>query len=241
MTPFLSGRWANVFVQAWAVDEALFRPYLLPGMVPDRWEGRAMVGLVALDLIDARVLGVRVPGKRRVPELSLRLYVCDGRRRGTRTIRQFVPRPMMTGMSRLAANEPTTTVPYRRTGEEHEITYGGRAHRIAWTTVGEPGPAPEAGFEDFLLNRPWMFGKHWSGMPLSLRVDHPRWRVWSDVRPRLDFDPKVLFGAPWQALETARPHGVVAAEGSPFEVHALAGFVEGQRAVAREVREEATV
>jgi hypothetical protein len=238
MTPFLSGRWSNIFCQTWVVGEEQYRPYLLPDMVPDRWEGRALASLVALDLIDPRVLGVRVPGERRVPEVSLRLYVRDGRRRGLRTVRQFVPRPIVAGLSRFAANEPVIAVPYQRTGEEHELRYGGRTHRIAWTTVGEPELPAERGFEDFLYNRPWMFGKHWSGVPLSMRVDHPRWRIWNDVRPRLEFDPGVLFGDAWHTLGATKPIAMFVAEGSPVEVHALAGFKEGQRA-ARRVETEA--
>ncbi|MDP2315363.1 MAG: DUF2071 domain-containing protein [Pseudomonadota bacterium] len=230
MTPFLSGRWSNIFVQAWAVPEDLYRPFLLPDMEPDRWEGRAIAGLVALDLVDSRLFGVRVPGRTRVPEMALQLYVRDGRRRGVRTVRKFVPRPMVAGVSRLAANEPILAVPYRRAGEEHEVRYGDRTHRVAWTAVGEPALPAEGGFEQFLFNRPWMFGKHWSGLPLSLRVDHPPWRVWTDVRPRLELDPAVLFGEHWSVLAGTAPVGISVAEGSPVEVHALAGFVEGQRA-----------
>lgn len=230
MTPFLSGRWSNVFCQTWTVGEEQYRPYLLPDMVPDRWEGRVLVSLVALDVVDPRVFGVRVPGQRRVPEVSLHLYVRDGIRRGVRSVRQFVPRPLVAGLSRLAANEPVLSVPYRRTGDDHELRYGGRTHRIGWTSIGQPTLPPEGGLEDFLFNRKWMFGKHWSGIPLSVRVDHPRWRVTSDVRPRLEFDAGILFGDAWHALGAFGPVGTHLAEGSPVEVHALAGFKEGQRA-----------
>jgi hypothetical protein len=230
MTPFLSSRWSDIFIQTWAVPEAQLRPFLLPEMVPDRWDGDTVVSLMALDMIDNRLFGVRLPGRRRIPEVSLKIHVRDGRRRGVTTVRTFVPRPMMAGMSRLTVNEPVLAVPYHRGGEEHELRFGGRTHRIAWTAVGDPALPPEGGFEDFLTNTPWLFGKHWSGIPLSQRLEHPRWPVWTDVRARLDVDPVALFGEHWQILAATAPRRTFVAQGSEVEVHAFAGFIEGQRA-----------
>jgi len=238
MTPFLSSRWSSIFFQAWAVPEGLLAPFLLPDMTPDRWEGDALVSLRAMDVLDTRILGVRLPGRRRIPELSLQIHIRDGRRRGVMTVCAFVPRPMMAGISRVTLNEPVLAVPYHRGGDEHELRVGGRTHRLAWTAVGEPALPPEDSFEDFLTNTPWLFGKHWSGLPLSQRVEHPRWPVWTDVRARLDLDPAGLFGEHWKALATAAPLRTFVAQGSAVEVHAAAGFVEGQRAARASTHRE---
>jgi hypothetical protein len=198
-------------------------------MEPDRWRGNALVSLVALDLVDPRVFGVRLPGSHRLPELSLRIYVKDGRRHGVRYVRQFVPRPLVAGLARFAGNQPFVPAPYTREGDDHVLRHAGRTHRFGWRTAGDPQLPAEDGLEDFVANRPWVLGKHWSGMPLAVRVDHPRWRVWTDVHPRLDWDPALLFGDHWRRLAEAAPLSIFVAEGSPIEVHALAGFVEGPR------------
>lgn len=52
-------------------------------MVPERWDGDTVVSLMALDMIDNRLFGVRLPGRRRIPEVSLKIHVRDGRRPGT--------------------------------------------------------------------------------------------------------------------------------------------------------------
>jgi hypothetical protein len=235
MTPFLSGRWSNIFVQTWSAEDSTVLPYLPTDMQPDRWEGNALVSLVALDLIDPRVFGVRIPGSRRLPEISLRVYLKDGRRRGIRHVRQIVPRPFVAGLARFAANEPYMPLPYRREGDEHIIRQGGREHRIGWTCFGEPSLPTEDSFEEFICNRPWIFGKHWTGAPLALRVEHPRWRVWTDVQPRFDYEPAKLFGEHWHRLAEKAPYRTFVAEGSTVEIHALAGLVEGPRAATRPV------
>lgn len=233
MTPFLSGRWSNILFQTWAVEDFVVRPFLPAGMDPDRWEGRALVSINALDLVDLRLFGVPIPGRPRIPEVALQVHVRDGRRRGVRLVRQLVPRPLVAALARATVNQPMMPVSYHQDGADHLIRFGGRTHRIAWSTEGAPELPPSDGFEEFVSNYPWIFGKHWSGVPLAARVDRPRWRVWRGVDARCDWDTGTLFGEAWATLGDTASTLRFAAEGSAVEIHALAGLVEGVRGTPR--------
>jgi uncharacterized protein YqjF (DUF2071 family) len=217
--PFLRARWVDVLLVTYTVPDALLAPRLPLGLEFDRWEGRALVSLVAFDFVDTRVWGIRWPGFVRFPELNLRFYVRDGDRRGVCFLREYVPSRTVSWLARTLYNEPYLGAPYRKDGAAHVLAVGGRDHRIAWSTTGELDMPPQTSLAHFLKEHEWGFGARRSGEATSYRVEHPVWRTWPTVQPRLDVDFGILYGAPFALLNDASPLSVIAAEGSAVAVY----------------------
>jgi uncharacterized protein YqjF (DUF2071 family) len=220
--PFLRARWVDLLLVTWHVPDELLLPRLPEGLTLDRWDGGALVSLVAFDFRGTRVLGVPWPGFVNFPELNLRFYVRDGARRGVCFLREYVPSRFVSFVARTFYNEPYAGVPYRRDDGAHVLTVGGRAHRIAWTRDGELEMPPTDSLAHFLKEHEWGFGRRRDGRPLRYRVEHPIWRTWPAVVPALDVDFGLLYGAEWAFLANEAPLSVVNAEGSAIAVYPAA-------------------
>jgi hypothetical protein len=217
---FLTARWVDLLLATYAVPDALLTPLLPPGMALDRWEGRAMVSLVAFDFLDTRVMGVPWPGFVDFPELNLRFYVREqsGERRGVCFVREYVPSTMVATIARTLYNEPYVGARYKKDGADHVLHVGGREHRIGWSIEGEPSMAAEGSQQHFLKEHEWGFGQTRGGERLVYRVWHPHWRTWAGVTPRIDVDFGLLYGAEWAFLNDEEPMSVIVAEGSEIAV-----------------------
>ena len=53
---------------------------------------------------------------------------------------------------------------------------------------------------------------------MEYQVEHPRWRVWSLLRPLLDCDVAALYGEPFAAPLAAAPTSAFLADGSEVVV-----------------------
>jgi len=226
--PFLRARWTDLLLVTYAVPDALLAPRLPAGLALDRWNGQALVSLVAFDFVDTRVWGIPWPGFVRFPELNLRFYVRDGQRRGVCFLREYVPNRIVAWLARTLYNEPYRGVPYRKHGAAHVLAAGGRDHRIAWTASGDLDTPPTTSLAHFLKEHEWGFGARRSGEATAYRVEHPVWRTWPTVEHELDVDFGVLYGEPFAVLNGASPLSVLAAEGS-----AVAVYPNESRATAR--------
>jgi len=60
--PFLAARWSHIILLTFEAPEELIRRSIPPGVEPDRWNGRTHVSLVALQMLDVRIKGWRIPG-----------------------------------------------------------------------------------------------------------------------------------------------------------------------------------
>lgn len=217
--PFLRARWHDLLLVTYAVPDELLAPHLPRGLALDRWDGRALVSLVAFDFVDTRVWGLPWPGFIRFPELNLRFYVRDGDRRGVCFLREYVPSRFVSWLARTLYNEPYRGVPYRKDGAAHALRVGGRDHRIAWTCAGDLEIPPTTSLAHFLKEHEWGFGARRDGAATYYRVEHPVWRTWPRVEHTLEIDFGVLYGAPFAGLAHAAPLSVIAAEGSAVAVY----------------------
>lgn len=217
--PFLRARWVDLLLLTYAVPDELLAPHVPRGLALDRWDGQALVSLVAFDFVDTRVWGLPWPGFVHFPELNLRFYVRDGDRRGVCFLREYVPSRFVSWLARTLYNEPYRGVPYRKDGDAHVLRVGDREHRIAWTRTGALETPPETSLAHFLKEHAWGFGARRNGEPTTYRVDHPVWRTWPTVTPTLDLDFGMLYGAPFAVLDGATPLSAVAAEGSAVAVY----------------------
>ena len=73
----------------------------------------------------------------------------------------------------------------------------------------------------FLKEHSFGYGRSRQGQRVSYRVDHPVWRIWPNVTPRLEVDTGKLYGPEWEFLASTPPWEVVAAEGSAVSVFPL--------------------
>ena len=217
-SPFLTARWLDLLLITWEVPDSLLLTRLPPGLTLDRWKGSALASLVAFDFAETRVLGVRWPGLVRFPELNLRFYVRQGEQRGVCFIREYVPNPLLAGAARLLYNEPYRAVPYLREGQAHVLEVANRQQRIDWDVSGDLFVPPVDTPAHFLKEHSRGYGRSRTGALLSYRVEHPVWRVWPRVTPRLDVDTGKLYGPEWAFLANRAPFEVTAAEGSAVAV-----------------------
>ncbi|MCA9601635.1 MAG: DUF2071 domain-containing protein [Polyangiales bacterium] len=223
-SPFLTASWRDLCLVTWAVPDALLAPHVPAGLELDRWEGSALVSLVAFRFEDTRVFGLPWPGFTAFPELNLRVYVRRGDCRGVCFVREYVPSPVVAWIARTVYNEPYRAAPYRAEATRHVLNVGGRKHSIEWDTRGAaevPGPDTLA---HFLKEHDTGFGRARSGETRAYRVEHPTWRAWLDVESELDVDFGLLYGNEWSVLGTMAPRSVIVAEGSPVQVFGAASL-----------------
>src|SRR6267142_6470561 len=84
-----------------------------PGVEPDRWNGRTHVSLVALQMLDVRIKGWRIPGFRAHPQVNFRTYVRVAGEPGVWFVRQFVWSRLIAAVGRLRYGEPFWPTPIR--------------------------------------------------------------------------------------------------------------------------------
>ena len=217
--PFLTARWLNLLLVTWKVPDALLISRVPQGLDLDRYDGSALVSLVAFDFVDTRIGRVRWPGLTNFPELNLRFYVRGADRRGVCFIREYVPNLILASVARLLYNAPYRSARYRREGTSHVIHWGGRQHRIGWSVSGNLATPEPTSTAHFLKEHSWGFGRTRKGKTLFYRVDHPTWRTWPEVKIDIDFNPAVLYGQEWALLASLTPWSVIAAEGSEVAVY----------------------
>jgi len=226
---FLTARWRDLCILSYAVDDALLRDRLAPGLELDRLRGRAFVSLVAFDFVETRVLGVAWPGLRSFPEINLRFYVRRGDRRGVMFVREYVPSRLVSAVARLRYNEPYRAA-HMRSGvstagdavrAEHSITVGGRAHTIRVEADAATRTPREDSDEHWFKEHRWGYGVSRRGRLLEYEVIHPVWEVRDVRRVELDVDWAALYGPEWGVLRGREPDSAVMAVGSGVEVHPI--------------------
>ena len=231
MPAALTANWINPLLFSWPVDDAVLEPMLPPGLVIDRWQGRAYISLVGLRFEGLRVLGIpALP--RRYDEVNLRFYVrrpADGDDEwpGVVFIRQLVPHRLTALAARVMYGEPFT---FARTGHEFEgleadesdsrrrVAYhwqhAGRRQRF-WAesdqtlTYAIPGS-----LEEFLTARYWGYnGKTGTGVR-TYHLTRPAWPVCRASRWGIHCDFSDVCGGRIAEAMGKAPASVLLAAGS---------------------------
>src|SRR4029077_4136285 len=144
-------RWSHIILLTFEAPEDLIRRSIPPGVAPDFWAGRTPVGLVALQILDVRIKGWRIPGFTAHPQVNFRTYVRMAGEPGVWFIRQFVSSRLAASVGRLRCGEPFWPTPIRsrvvdRPGEgEVRAEYGVGPAAFGWhvSVAGSPaGPGP---------------------------------------------------------------------------------------------------
>ena len=225
MAAFLTAEWHHVLGVTYAVDERLLRPHVPRGAQIDELDGAPRVSVVAFGFRHTRVKGIAIPGHIAFPEINLRFYVRLRGERGVVFIREYVPRPAISLVAKLAYNEP-----YRTTRMEHLVTAGrdalhvrhrfgprksSRLEAIASPTGRLPG---EDTPEYWLTHHDLGVGRTRDGRARSYRVEHELWALHEILSLDLDVDFGGLYGPEWAHLAAAMPSHVTLATGSEVRV-----------------------
>lgn len=225
--PFLTARWSDIILLTFEAPESLIRRSIPAGVEPDRWDGRTHVSIVALQMLDVRVMGWSIPGFRAHPQVNFRTYVRWGGERGVWFIRQLVPSRVIAAVGRLRYDEPFWPTPIRRrvvaTPTEVRAEYSVGPPALGWhvsATGASPAQLPPLdSAEHYFTERAFACRARPDGSLGMFRVEHPPWAVRPIrvVNYRCDFGS--LYGSEWEFLNRAQPVSVVFAAGSDVAVY----------------------
>jgi hypothetical protein len=216
------GQYQDLALVTYAVEPALLTPLVPKDTVLDLVDGRALVSLVAMRLVQPRVLGVGVPFAGELAQVNLRFYVREGVHQGVVFVREDVPSRVFAWGGRALFNEPyarsQVTCIKEEIGQTARLDYllhaAGRIHHLSLEVRGG-AQMPDAGPAKFIEQRPFAYGRARSGETLCYALSHPLWRTRPVERFRLDWDFAALYGERFAVLNAEEPHAVVFAEGSP--------------------------
>jgi uncharacterized protein YqjF (DUF2071 family) len=171
------------------------------------------------------VRGVPIPLHVNFPEINLRFYVRLRGRRAVVFIREFVPRPAISIVAKLAYNEPYRTVRLRSQtlqrdgllGVRHRFGAGLRNELEAWAEPEATVPAEDSAAY-WLTHHDAGVGRARDGRARSYEVSHPVWALHTVRELRVDVDFAALYGPQWAYLATAEPSHVTLAAGSRVSI-----------------------
>jgi uncharacterized protein YqjF (DUF2071 family) len=229
---FLTADWRYVAMLNYVVDPQVLMPLLPEGTELDTHGGRHFVSLVGFLFLDMHVLGLPALFHQNFEEVNLRFYVRrrvgDEYRSGVVFIRELVSLPLVSEVARLTYNEPYRTVPMQhslveKNGQLQSVEYQfGRPRdqcRLAVHVEGAAQEIPRGSDEDFLSDRDWGYTRQRDGGTIEYRVDHPRWRVWTDARWELDGPLGEFYDEPFAGILSGDPASASVADGSAVAVH----------------------
>lgn len=220
---FYRSTYRHIALVSHAVSPERLRAFVPAGLAIDLYNGEGRVSVLAKQVVDASILGIRLPDHQDFNQVSYQTYVKDEMgRRGILLLRQYAPQEITPKVLRLFdASEVFEKATVERAVEFVE---GGRDHlerpildasvRFSWKgggklelrTDGLPAPASFGPEESFLLSREWFFLPRSKGGFVRSRLEIKDWFVWDakgavvhpeSIDPRL----KALFdGTPVSSL-----------------------------------------
>lgn len=229
---FLTAGWYHLVMLNYPVAPEVVAPYVPAGTEVDFWQDRTYLSVVGFLFHNTRVLGVPVPFHRHFEEVNLRFYVrrraAEGWRRGVVFVKEIVPRRLIALVARTLYNENYVALPMRHTltppsadrlgNVRYEWQFGDRWHGVGASITGEPLPLKPGSEEEFITEHYWGYVRQRDGSTVEYQVEHPPWRVWPALEPRLDCDVAALYGAAFAPALSVAPCSAFVAEGSPITV-----------------------
>ena len=229
--PFLTARWSNLVLLTFEAPEQLVRSHVTAGIDLDRWNGRTHVSLVALEMLNVRVFGQRIPGFTTHPQVNFRLYVRPHAAPAVWFVRELVPSRLIAAVGRLLYREPFQVARLEaRFAEsaddvtaEYRFGPGTRRYHILVTGSRSAAVPPTTSFEHYLKERTSGCRTDRRRRPQTFRVQHPPWAVREVKRADYDVDFGALYGQDWRFLNDRTPVSVIFAVGSEVTVYRASG------------------
>jgi uncharacterized protein len=224
---FLRAEWVLLAMLNYEVEPSLLQPRVPKGTELEDWNGKTFVSIVGFRFLNTRLFGVAVPFHRDFDEVNLRFYVRrrapEGWRRGVVFVREFVPRPALAAVARLAYGEPYTSVPMRHSVEpdrgyvRYEWRYCGQWCALEAHFGGEPQFPEEGSVQAFLAEHYWGYTSRRGGTS-EYRVEHQRWKVWTAISASLQCDVASVYGPEFLTPLSGKPAAAFVADGSAVTV-----------------------
>ena len=229
---FLTAEWRHIAMLNYEVDPSVLVPHLPKGTELDAHGGRHFVSLVGFLFLDTYVLGLPALFHQNFEEINLRFYVrrrvAEESRPGIVFLLEMVPMTLVSEIARLTYNEPYRTVPMQHTlvetnGKLQSVEFlFGRPRDQCRLAVHVDGTAQEmrqGSDQEFLSVRHWGYTRQRDGGTIEYRVEHPRWRVWTDARWELDGPLGEFYDMPFADILSGVPSSASVADGSAVTVH----------------------
>lgn len=222
---FLTAKWTNLIITSYKVKPELLEPHLPRGLWLDTIDGNAFISLVAFDFTDTRLKGLKIPFHINFPEINLRFYVKDDRRRGVVFIREFVPKFFISLIANKVYNENYKCIDMRSRAKEngkiflnHTIKLKGREYQINIESENKSFLPETNTTEHFFKEHEWGFGTSRSGETLIYKVEHTFWEIYPIIKYEHNFDFGAIYGKKWKYLNNETPYNITFAKGSKIKV-----------------------
>lgn len=220
----------NRVAVGYAVDPSRVASRLPSGLIPVTHADDAYVVLVGAQLVHPSILGVPVPGIRRMPFVELQVPVREttpsSERRGTLTMQAFVPRRLVAWSGRVLYGEPVKRAPMQPVRQERaetvEITYrfdwAGREQRLRVVGRKPPvTPAPDAP-ASCLMKQNWRYGRSRTGELLRARLKRSKTQVYRVQEHHVTVRWGSVYGDEWAFLDGRAPATVLFSPGGSVAV-----------------------
>jgi uncharacterized protein YqjF (DUF2071 family) len=229
---FLTAEWRHIAMLNYEVDPAVLIPHVPKGTELDTHGGRHFISLVGFLFLDTHVLGLPALFHQNFEEINLRFYVRrrigEDSRSGVVFLREMVPMTLVSEIAKLTYNEPYRTVPMQHTlvetnGKLHSVEFlFGRPRdqcRLALHIDGQAQEMQPGSAEEFFSDRGWGYTRQRDGGTIEYRVEHARWRVWTDAQWELDGPLGEFYDKPFADILSGVPSSASVADGSAVTVH----------------------
>jgi predicted DCC family thiol-disulfide oxidoreductase YuxK len=230
---FLSAQWRNLILVNFEVPASILQEFLPYGVEVDSWNDQTLVSLVGFSFAGTSVKGMTLPWAADFEEVNLRFYVKrrvqeNGRwieRRAVVFIREIVPFKIIAATANLFYGERYHSLTMnhemldRKDHKQLLYSWEDSLGRCSMDVMlnGEPEPLREGSLAEFITEHYFGYAKKGPQASTEYQVEHPRWRVWTDVQVNVKGDFARFYPEVFRPY-LEKPHSMMVAEGSPVRV-----------------------
>jgi len=220
---FLKADWRNLLFISFRVPDSLLAPYLPSGLELDRFDGSALVSLVAFEFADTRFLGIRAPLFHSFAELNLRFYVhrTDSNERGVVFIKEICPHYPVAAVAWILYNESFLVLPSKCSMTESYCDYqfGGSNCSVSIQLSAEYSKNPKStlseSLDHFLIERYLGYSRSHLGKTLRYQVMHPPWSIHDVGKYSIEANFEPVYGNEIGVILKSEPASVLFVQGGP--------------------------
>ena len=229
---FLTAEWRHLLMLNFPIEPEALQAHVPKGTELDAWEGTTYVSLVGFLFLDTKVKGWAVPFNRNFDEINLRFYVRsrgpEGWRRGVVFVREVVSKQAIAFFARMLYNENYRVYPTRSSVTDPSDDTAGSAEYGwqldgQWLSIGaefsgEPCLPGKNSQEEFITEHYWGYSAQRDGGTVEYQVEHPQWKVWEAIAPKMSGDIVGFYGPEFASALQSPPSSAFVADGSPVIV-----------------------
>ena len=230
MKTFLKAKWQHLIMANYEMSPSSLLPYLPHGVELDYFQGKAYVSLVGFLFKDTSLFNMPIPFLGTFEEVNLRFYVVrkigNVLRRGVVFINETVPNKTVAWVANKLYKEHYTSIPTKHnwvlTDDKKEINYQWKVNS-KWNGMQVNASAAShkmvaGSIEEYIFEHYYGYTKVHPTKSSEYKINHPCWKINAIQDYKIDCDFSDFYGNEFAALNTAKPHSVMLAEGSEISV-----------------------